>query len=39
MDHRAETWYRWRTSHWQDWPLAPARTVTVGGLAAMRPAG
>ena len=22
MDHRAETWYRRRTSHWQDWPLA-----------------
>ena len=22
MDHRAETWYRRRTSCWQDWPLA-----------------
>jgi glucosyl-3-phosphoglycerate synthase len=22
MDHRAETWYRRRTSRWQDWPLA-----------------
>ena len=22
MDHRAKTWYRRRTSHWQDWPLA-----------------
>jgi glucosyl-3-phosphoglycerate synthase len=22
MDHHAETWYRRRTSHWQDWPLA-----------------
>ena len=22
MDHRAETWYRRRTAHWQDWPLA-----------------
>jgi glucosyl-3-phosphoglycerate synthase len=21
MEHRAEAWYRWRTSHWQDWPL------------------
>jgi glucosyl-3-phosphoglycerate synthase len=21
MDHRAEAWYRRRTSHWQDWPL------------------
>jgi glucosyl-3-phosphoglycerate synthase len=22
MDHYAEAWYRRRTSHWQDWPLA-----------------
>jgi glucosyl-3-phosphoglycerate synthase len=22
MDHRAEAWYRQRTSHWQDWPVA-----------------
>jgi len=22
MDRRAETWYRRRTSRWQDWPLA-----------------
>ena len=22
MDHRAEAWYRRRTSHWRDWPLA-----------------
>jgi glucosyl-3-phosphoglycerate synthase len=22
MDHRAEGWYRRRTTHWQDWPLA-----------------
>jgi glucosyl-3-phosphoglycerate synthase len=22
MDHRAEAWYRQRTSHWRDWPLA-----------------
>jgi pyruvate/2-oxoglutarate dehydrogenase complex dihydrolipoamide dehydrogenase (E3) component len=22
MDHRAQTWYRQRTSRWQDWPLA-----------------
>src|SRR6266849_9478606 len=21
MDHRAEAWYRRRTSHWRDWPL------------------
>jgi glucosyl-3-phosphoglycerate synthase len=21
MDHRAENWYRRRTSHWRDWPL------------------
>src|SRR5260370_28504523 len=21
MEHRAEAWYRRRTSHWQDWPL------------------
>ena len=22
MDHRAEGWYRRRTTHWQEWPLA-----------------
>ena len=22
MDHHAEAWYRRRTSHWRDWPLA-----------------
>ena len=21
MDHRAEAWYRRRTTHWQEWPL------------------
>jgi hypothetical protein len=21
MDHRAEAWYRRRTSHWRDWPV------------------
>ena len=21
MDHRAEAWYRRRTTHWREWPL------------------
>jgi len=37
MDHRAEAWYRRRTTHWQEWPLgAAARDEAARGLPDQR---
>jgi len=35
MDHRAEAWYRRRTSHWRDWP-EPDVLLVKGFYARVR---